>query len=168
MEFKRIISMDTTTFIGMNFYGDPFEKASAWSEENEIGELWKRFSRYLEVHPDSIKNIKQKGISYEIHFQTEDTAAKGYFDVFAGVMTENADYIPLGCIARQLPPSKYAVITLRGNEIISDWGKSVFMEWLPASGYELSYNYVIQCYDEQFKDMSQVEQSELDLYIPIK
>jgi len=36
--------------LGFSFFGDPFKISGGWTEENEIGRLWKRFMAYLSKH----------------------------------------------------------------------------------------------------------------------
>ena len=55
-----------------------------------------------------------------------------------------------------------------GEEIISDWYLAFYSEWLPESGYELIPGYHFQYYDRRFKGLDQIEDSTLDVYIPIK
>lgn len=168
MKFTGIIGPEKLKFVGMHFFGDLFEKASAWSEENEIGALWRRFGAFWEANPESIPKIKNPGTSYEIHVETEETQTKGLFDVFAGVMVETIESIPLPCVARELPFIRYAVFTAKGEEIVSDWGNFIYREWFPNSGYELAYRYSVLSYDKRFRGMNEIESSEIDVYIPVK
>ncbi len=36
----RIVKKDVMAVVGMVFYGNPFEEAEGWSQENQIGRLW--------------------------------------------------------------------------------------------------------------------------------
>ncbi|MCX8129291.1 MAG: GyrI-like domain-containing protein [Clostridia bacterium] len=167
MEFIRITEVETFFLIGMNFFGDPFEKASAWSEENQIGELWKRFYKYYSTNSGLIKNVRFQDCTFEIHFITQQTIETGLFDVFAGVIVSRLEDIPIECVARQLPPTRYAVFTLKGEEITSDWGGEILNTWL-GKEYEVSYNFSVLCYDKRFKGIDSVESSEMDVYIPVR
>ena len=42
----KIIEKEEIILVGMVSCGDPFKGAGGWSEENEIGKLWERFSTY--------------------------------------------------------------------------------------------------------------------------
>lgn len=168
MEFVRITDTESYNMVGMNFFGDPFGRASAWNDENEIGELWKRFMKFYHGNPDAIKNIKTRDWLFEVHFITEQTVETGLFDIFAGVAVESLEKIPIECVARQLPPTKYAVFTLKGKEIISDWWSKILTEELFDSDYEISYNYSIQCYTDRYKGIERVDESELDVFVPVK
>ena len=63
------------------------------------------------------------------------------------------------------PP--HPVCCLKGEEITADWGKKIYQDWLPASNYQLSYNYNIQYYDQRFKGMDKIAESTVDLYLPV-
>ena len=154
--------------LGMNFYGDPFSNHSGWNEENEIGRLWFRFNSFLKKKPEQIKHRIKKDTSLEVFFTTEETMSLGIFEVFAGVLVEKIEEIPLQCVAKQLPTTTYAVFTLKGQEITSDWQQNIYTKHLPDLGYESSYSYNIQYYDHRFKSLNNIEESELDVYIPVR
>jgi len=98
----------------------------------------------------------------------EETAAKGLFDIFAGVEIENLDDVPVELLVKVLPPTRYAVFTLQGEEITSDWSRLIYQEWLPVSGYESAYQYNFQYYDERFKGIDKIAESAIDVYVPVK
>lgn len=156
------------TVVGMSFYGDPFNRAASWDEDNEIGHLWKRFSRFLHRQPGGIKNQVKTGVALEIHFLTDETETKGNFEIFVGMPVSNAEDVPFDCQVKFLPATRYAVFTLRGNEIVSDWEHTILREWLAASEYEISLPCSIQYYDERFKGMDKVAESVIDVYVPVK
>ncbi|AZO93721.1 hypothetical protein GM661_01100 [Iocasia frigidifontis] len=168
MEAKKIIYENTMFLLGMDFYGDPFSNHAFWDENNEIGRLWNRFETFLSKYPEQIKNRIKKNVSLEVFITTEESMKIGIYEVFVGVLVEKIGYIPLNCVAKQLPASKYAVFTLKGNEINSDWQNQIYNKWLPDSGYESPYNYNIQYYDERFKGMDQIKESAVDIYIPVR
>jgi DNA gyrase inhibitor GyrI len=62
----------------------------------------------------------------------------------------------------------YAVFSLRGDEILSDWNQTIYAAWLPGSGYEVPYNYVVERYDERFKGVQQIAESMLEILVPIR
>ena len=66
-----------------------------------------------------------------------------------------------------LPPTKYAVFTLAGEEITSDWHQMIHRDWLPDSGYQIAYDYAIERYDERFKGLDKIADSVLEVYIPV-
>jgi len=151
----------------MNFFGDPFGKASSWSEENEIGALWSRFTKFRKSNPSKIKNIRFPDCTFQAHFVTAATIETGLFDVFAGVSVTHLEDIPIECVAKQLPETSYAIYTLKGQEIISYWGTEILKNWY-LTEYEISYHYSLLCYDKRLKGMKDLDSSEMDVYIPVK
>ncbi len=159
----KIITEKEWLVVGMNFYGDPFSQASAWSEDNEIGLLWKRFMAFDLAR---IKHRTAPDTSLEIHIETQETAAKGVFEVFVGVQVERLQDVPFECVVKVLPAAQYAVFTLEGRRIVSDWSNAL-RDWMASSGYVRSRKYFIELYDSRFKGMDKIDESVLDAYIPI-
>ena len=158
---KRII------LAGMDFFGNPFEKAGGWSEQNEIGRLWHRFMSFYKKRKEEIIGLVSEG-GYElwIDLDVEKDPKDKY--IFVGVEVEKIDVLPLELIVRVLPETRYALFTLKGGEIKSDWSDLLFEKWLPESGLKKSFDFLIEYYDDQrFKGMEDPN-SELDLYVPIK
>ena len=164
----KIVQAISWLVVGLSFYGDPFDKASGWSEENEIGLLWQRLMRLLAKSPNAITQIKEPDTFLEIHIQTDETEEKGIFEIFVGAVVHEIEDVPLSCLVKKLPATTYAVFTLEGKAITADWERSVFSKWMPASGYESAQPYSIQYYDHRFKGMDSIEESILDVYVPVK
>ena len=163
----RIIKENQIMLVGFSFFGDPFAESGGWTEENEIGRLWNRFTIYLTDHRDRIKHIKDDACAYEVHVESEETASKGHREIFVGVEVERLEDIPVEMLAKILPPAQYAVFTLKGEQITSDWSKMIW-EWMSGAGYESAYPYGFQLYDQRFKGLDNLEGSELDVYVPVK
>lgn len=164
----KIIDDIQIYLIGMSFYGDPFSKALGWNEDNEIANLWKRFLDFIVQNPEAIKNRITNETWMEIHIQTVESFEKGYFEIFIGTPIAKLEAVPLECQVKILPKTKYAVFTLEGQEITSDWENRFLREWLHESDYELSYHYHIQHYDQRFKGMDKIDESMLEVYFPIR
>jgi len=162
-----LVEKDQIILMGVNFFGDPFTM-TGWTEENEIGRLWKRLEAFLAQHAALMESVKNPGVGYEVWSSDEETAAKGLFDIFAGVEIDNLDDVPVELLVKVLPPTQYAVFTLQGEEITSDWSRSIYQEWLPNSGYESAYQYNFQYYDERFKGIDKIAESAIDVYVPVK
>jgi predicted transcriptional regulator YdeE len=96
------------------------------------------------------------------------TWLSGEFEVFAGLEVEALEDVPLELSAKILPPATYAVFTLEGEQINSDWPLMILTEWLPGSGYESDYQYSIQRYDERFKGVHRLDESVVEVYIPLR
>jgi len=163
----RIIDKPKIVLYGLSFYGDPFSQHDFWTEENEIGQLWNRFMKLYSEKKNEILHIKSEEHMYEIHLENEETHEKGIYEVFVGLELDTIEKVPLEGLIKILPESTYAVFTLKGKKITSDWGQEIFQKWFPGSGYGRSYLYGINLYDKRFKGMDKLEESELDVYIPI-
>lgn len=158
----KILEKEKIVLVGMVFYGDPFKNQAGWSQENEIGKLWKRFV----AREKTIKNRVENG-GYEVHIEPEEYEETKNYYVFVGVEVEKVENLPLEMFTKILPASKYAVFTLKGKEITSNWQDKIYKEWLPQSGYEEAHKFTIEYYDDRFKGIDNTE-SELDIYVPIK
>lgn len=152
----------------MSFYGDPFDTHAGWDEDNQIGLLWKRLFAFLQK--DAVfSSLSQSCAWYEVHIQSDETEAKGSFEVFVGVefdLSRLSD-LPAQLLVKNLPSTQYAIFTFEGEEISSDWGKTL-EHWMSGSEYQSSGTYNFQYYDERFKGLDRISESVLDVYIPIK
>ena len=154
-------------FVGMSFYGDPFSTRSGWDGENEIGRLWARLMKYLGEYGEKIQHITQAGVAYEIHIYNEETTEKGGFEVFVGVRVNQLDEVPVELLVKTLPATEYAVFTFEGEAISSDWYMHID-QWIAGAGYQRAHPFSFQYYDERFKGLDHIEESILDVYMPVK
>jgi len=172
MELKEptLIEKSQTILVGFSFFGDPFTLSAGWTEENEIGRLWKRFMSYFSQNPTAIKHIKATNVMYETHIYHEETPVTGEFEVFVGVEVEKLEDVPIETVVKLFPETTYAAFTLKGRQITSDWWKEIQDSWLPRLGYSGTYPYQFQCYDQRFKGLEPgaLEQSVLEVHIPLK
>ncbi len=161
----RIVHKERMILVGLDFFGDPFQFSSGWTEENEIGRLWARLMQYMKKNELQFPLPEQM---LEVHIEHYDTREKGHFEIFVGFGIEKAELAPVDLVLKVLPENTYAVYTLKGNEISSDWETLLVQEWLSKSGYEIAYPFNYQLYDERFKGMDRLHESKIDLYIPIR
>lgn len=163
----KIMEKEQMLLVGLSFFGDPFKSSAGWTEENEIGRLWVRFMAFMENQGEKIKHIKGEEVSYEVHLEHAETQEKGEYEVFVGVEVEQLEDIPVELLVKVLPPTVYAVFTLQGEEITSDWHQMIHQDWLPESGYQIAYDYAIERYDYRFKGLDKIDESVLEVYIPV-
>jgi AraC family transcriptional regulator len=163
-----IVEKDRMVLLGFSFFGDPFALSSGWTEDNEIGRLWKRYGAYLAKNADQMKHVRDHEVCYEVHVGHEETASLGHFEVFVGVEVGDLGDVPVELLVKVLPPTTYAVFTFSGEEITSDWQQVIDQDWMPGSGYEQAHRYTFQLYDRRFKGMDRLDESEIDVYIPIR
>ncbi len=167
LEPTKIIERPRLLLAGFSFYGDPFAFSDGWSMDNEIGRLWQRFVAFFDAQDQRIPGMTDEEAMFEVHIEHPETPDKGLFEVFVGVAVQEWEDLPVELVVKVLPPTRYAVFTLRGKTITSDWGKEIYQEWLPQSPYRVAYPYSFQYYDERFKGLEQIEESTLDIYVPI-
>jgi len=164
----RIVSTGPWLLVGLGFYGDPFTSASEWSEDNEIGALWKRYMALQARDPDAVGPLAEPRCMLEVHLSTEEAADRGFVDVFVGARVERVDRVPLEMVVKVLPAAEYAVFTLSGADIVGDWVLQLHGEWLPAAGLEASHPYTVLFYDERFKGVDRLDESVMDVYQPVR
>jgi AraC family transcriptional regulator len=165
----KIVEKGQIILVGFSFYGDPFAESGGWTEENEVGRLWQRFLVYWAGNEDRVKHRRGDGLAYEVHVGGyEETASMGHYEVFVGMEVTELGDMPVQLLVKVLPSTRYAVFTLRGEQIASDWPRMIYDEWLPGSGYESAHDYLIELYDQRFKGLENLAESELDIYVPVR
>lgn len=167
----RIESKGRLYVAGMSYYGDPFGKASAWDDENEIGSLWKRFMAALTANPESIPLRADRSERwYEIHLMGPEMLRTGRYEIFTGVEVlsqEALSGLPPLFSVKYFPPSDYAVLTLRGSEIKDDWESKLYSELIPGLRRAADTSICIELYDTRFKGMDRISESELEVWTPL-
>jgi predicted transcriptional regulator YdeE len=165
----EIVERDRIILVGFSFFGDPFSEHGGWTEENEVGRLWNRFLAYWVENRDRVKHLRDNDLAYEVHVGGyQETDAKGYYEVFVGMAVTELEDVPVQLLVKVLPPTQYAVFTLLGEQIVSDWPRMVYREWLPAVGRESAHDYLIELYDRRFKGLENLAESRLDVYVPVR
>jgi len=165
----KIITHEQLKLVGFSFYGDPLRLSPGWTSENEIGRLWSRFMAYAETNREQMGAfVVNPGIAYEVHIYNEATMETGQFEVFVGVELIDASQAPLNMVIKVLPATQYAVFTIFGQQIVGDWPLAIYQEWLPNSEYEPAHDFHIQYHDGSFKGFDNLDESSLDVYVPIK
>ena len=149
---------------GMCFYGDPLSAKGSWDSENEIGKTWKRYTDFLAANPARPYSLDERRM-YEVHLYGDETPSKGYFEVFVGEEVRTAE-LPVALCAKYIPASDYLKVTLSGSEITADWWKELDAV-LSERNLKRNDRYLIQAYDHRFKGMDRIEESEMEVYLPI-
>jgi predicted transcriptional regulator YdeE len=163
----KIVRREQVYLIGFSFFGDPFAASGGWTEENEIGRLWTRFLAYLEQHGSKLPSTACRDTSYELHIEHDETPEKGHYEVFVGIRSPTLEDLPPQLSIKVLPAGEYAAVTLRGPEITSDWAQRIYQEWLPEAGYVQAHGFMFELYDQRFKGLDRLEDSEIDIYVPV-
>ena len=159
-----VVERGRILLVGMDYFGNPTANAAGWSEHNAIGQLWKRFNGFYDANKDSIRHLVSES-GYEVWVGVEGVTTAPNASIFVGVEVREIEDLPLALVAKVLPKTRYAVFTLKGEQIKKDWGK--IWEWLPQAGHTSSHKYLLEYYDvRRFKGLGNPE-SELDFMIPV-
>jgi AraC family transcriptional regulator len=168
MDEPRVVDKAEMIIAGMVFYGDPFKSEKGWSKENEIGKLWQRFIKFMDKKGNLLKHQADADAGFEIHIEGDEyKETREYYLMVGAELTKIGD-LPPEIFVKVFPPTKYAVFTLKGKEIVSNWSDEIYKKWLPSSGYVEASKYLLECYDKRFKGMENIDTSELDIWVPIK
>jgi predicted transcriptional regulator YdeE len=62
---------------------------------------------------------------------------------------------------------EYAVITVRGDEIRGDWMGKLYSDLVPGLGRKADESFSFERYDERFKGMDKLDESEIEYFIPL-
>ena len=165
----KIIKKEAIILAGVSFFGNPFETKDPWSEENEIGKLWHRFMVFMQQNTSDLSQIMaHKDVFYEVHITHPNTNVTGEFEVFIGTAIIQTKNLPVELVIKVLPPTKYAIFTIEGQEIDSDWHHWIYQDWLPQADYVAAYPFNFQYYDHRFKGLDKLAESAIDVYVPVK
>lgn len=164
----RIEYGEQTILAGISFFGDPFSESGGWTEENEIGRLWKRFMTLSGTYRESMPPLDDVQSMYEIHAWDAQTAETGHYEVFVGYPVVDVLGIPITMLAKVLPASRFAVFTLEG-EAIHDQDNYVQMDvWIEEHGCQRGASWMYNLYDDRYKGIDRMSESIIDVYLPIK
>jgi predicted transcriptional regulator YdeE len=164
----RIIEQGEMTIVGMVYYGNLFEEPVDTPEQNEIGKLWTRFSTYCDSHPEAFKHMLDAKVGWELHIGTDEYEETKEYFVMVGVEVSRIEDLPAPTFAKVLPAGRYAVFTLKGEQMTGNWGDAIYQEWLLSSAYEEAYSCTMERYDEDcFKGWGDPE-SEVEIWVPVK
>lgn len=166
MQEPVLISFPGILLAGLSFWGNPFDIGPEWSEENAIGQTWRRFMALSKRSPQVFAG---KGESWEVHIVHPDNERTGFREVFTGMEASSAAVnVPIELSLKRLPPTTCLKATLRGREIIDAW-EPLYQEWLPASPWKPG-TWLVELYDARFKglDPQSLETSEIDALIPVE
>lgn len=163
---------------GLSYFGDPFQSHAGWTEENEIGRLWKRFGTYLATEPAWLASAR-RDVRYELQVVHPETFVSGEFEVFAGLeLVDEAGAAPLSpgsplavsvpveVSVKRVPPGRYARFTVPGTEVATDMQMAI-SKWLGENGYRRDIPFDLLAYDERFKGMDNLDESTVDVYVPL-
>jgi AraC family transcriptional regulator len=152
---------------GMVYFGNPVHSYEGWTEGNEIGKLWDRFTRICIENADELGKVTvEPGVAYEAHIAYAGEPNQEYH-IFVGIETREPITYPIELFYKVMPASKYAVFTAKGHNMANQI-ETIYTEWLPNSLYVESYPMLIQRYDQKRFISLDDPESEIDFMVPIK
>lgn len=154
----KFIEKPEIKLMGMVYYGD--------NKNWEIPELWKQFMPDM----DNFENRKNSMNSYGLCFYSKEFTETGKFYYLAAVEVEDFSKMPITMVGKTIPAAKYAVFTHKGDlKDIRTTYEYIYATWMPKSGYENSFCYDFEFYDERIMEFQtgKRELPELDIYIPV-
>ena len=163
----QVIDKKELLLAGYSFFGDPFTASGAWTEENEIGKLWKRFMGFCTERASEIPPFAAPGVGYEVHIWGRDIIETGHYEVFAGMAIQKIVGIPVDLSIKVIPAMKYAVFTLAGKLIAQDLSAEM-QGWLKTAGLRQTGSFIYNLYDERYKGTDDLQESEIEVYVPIE
>lgn len=151
----KIIEKDKFMVIGLKYYGS--------NQNNEIPKLWGKFNSRIK----EIENVVNRNVGMGVCEFVENFTDESKFTYFACQEVNSFKNIPKGMEGLTVEKNKYVVFTHKGPvERLGDTYEYIYGTWLPKSGYEPAKSHDFEYYDERFNPDD--EESELDIYIPIK
>lgn len=157
----RIVDFPGAMIVGM--------RGTTTINENRIPALWQEFNPRVSEIRNLTPSIRGYGIcevdpDYDMTKFNADTV----FSEFVGAEVTDFPEIPPGMAGKTLHGGRYAVFTHKGSmDKLAVTYDYIWSTWIIYSGYELDLRDDFEFYDERFRGQDH-EQSELDIYVPIK
>ncbi|AKI97806.1 GyrI-like domain-containing protein [Kosmotoga pacifica] len=150
----KIVTKPAFKAVGMRYYGK--------NEKGEIPKLWGEFMNKVSAQGIDEHSLKE---CYGLMGIMDN---EGNFEYIACIPAEKFDGIPENMVKREISQSRYLVFNHVGSlEALHDTFDYIYNKYLPKCEYEVRPNtYHFEFYDERFNDFK--EDSEIDIYIPIK
>ncbi len=167
----EVIEKEDRYLIGFQHHGSMLNKKDPI--EDQIEALWGRFSRFCQESWPAIKDkVVNPKLSYELQIWDEkELQDSGDVYVFVGVEVEELKDIPLELSGKVLPAGKYIYFKLKGKEI-KTWEEDILQDWFPRDDYWIrsfeDHLFHVQCFhEEKFKGIENLEDSELNVLVPV-
>ncbi len=167
MKDIELINKESLSLIGLDFYGDPFSNSSWWTEENEIGILWKRFMESFMPNKIKFQNYLKNDIYYEMHIMNSSFKETGQYEIFIGIELSQLPEDCLHFLVKIIKPQTYIKLTLCGEEIFADYYSELEIICNNKFNKTISKDFMIQSYDERYMGMDRINDSEMDVFIPV-
>ena len=157
----KIVERPRFTVVGLSIRTS---NANEGSGKGAIPQQWDRFMK-----EDLLSKIPNKVDSNILAVYTDyESDANGAYTFMIGAQVSSADDVPLGMVAKEVPPGRYAVFTSEKGFV----GKVVPQTWshiwaVPKSAPEgnRAYRADFEVYDQRAADP---QNAQVDIYVGIK
>ena len=151
-----IKTFPSTKFIGKNL--------SFTYADYRVFELW---SSFMPCRKEILNTIGTDLYNIQINPENFDFNPNTPFVKWAAVAVTNFVLVPEGMEVLEIPQGLYAVFNYKGDQsIVAAFFNAIYIEWLPASGYELGNHPQFEILGEKYKYND--PNSEEEIWIPIK
>ena len=151
----KMIDLEPLKLVGVAFYGNP--------EGGKFGKAWDRF---FKLENRVARRVNQK-TCYGVEIYGPEFFQENQWTYFPAVAVSSLEEIPESMLGKSIPAATYAVFTVTGRLAkIGEMFKYAYMEWIPASQYEVAHMFDFELYDERYH--GDVDDSVVDIYIPVR
>ncbi len=168
----ELIEKENMYFIGFSYRGTIKENLDQF--QNQVDDCWNTLADFCVNRWAHIEDeIIDPKLSYEIQlWNKEELEQNGLLNIFVGLEVKDLETIPIEMTGKLLPKGKYILFNLKGEEI-HGWEDFILQEWLPESNYWLRmFNehlfHVQRFHEDRFKGVENIEESELDILVPVE
>lgn len=162
--FHECIYLGGFHLAGVNYYSNPLIRQEDTDTEKMIDYTWNRYMAHLDKEPIRPYSVDEE-VVYEVHIYNEEGSKEVPVELFIGEVA-NSDRLPLHLVAKYLPGSEYILMTLKGDEINSDY-RSMAISLVEKYGRKTDERFLILRYDERYKGLEITDESEMDVLIPV-
>lgn len=152
----KIVTKDAFTVVGLECITTQEDNNTNFT----IPKLWSNFVPRM-------SEIKNRANNATLGLCVSEGLDVEHFSYISGVEVTAVGQLPQGMIARSVPDSRYLVFTHKGSaDKLGETYDFIYGKYIPAAGHEIRSMVDFELYDERFHPDR--EESEIDIYIPIK
>ena len=156
MTESRIIELDALKIVGM---------VTQSGADQPFGDAWRTAWQRLEETEDHPPWLDPP-VGWGMCFNQSARLRAGRWSYLAGRQVRSLDAVPVEMVAKQVPPSRYAVFTVVGPvSRLAETFRFVYDTWIPERGHR-AVGWDLERYDARYTGADD-PRSIVELYIPI-
>jgi AraC family transcriptional regulator len=161
----KIVTKDEFKIVGLKCSTTLKDNA----ENRTIPKLWQGFIPRMSEVKNAVNPKESYGICLnDSTFDLKEFSDEEEYEYLAGLEVPDFDNMPEGMITRVIPKQKYAVFTHKGSlDKLSKTYDYIYGTWAAKGEEKIADADDFELYDERF-DAQNPENSEMDIYVPIK